>query len=214
MHRISKILEDIKTREYRKPPSKDIVPTRVSPRQKKRAQNMALQHQTVFRHPDTEPILSRPRPVVTGRRRIPALVSANGIPFLRIKKPQPQNLSRVLRQLHEYKEKLTERRHRLNLETLFAKDEEDWDRLLDGKGQTEMFPEPHVPHVPHIPHMSWIEGSWAQSSWNSHNKTVDDNAAHQQKQGDLAEAMWKVVLAERKLAEKEEAESKRSEPSP
>lgn len=205
IHRISKLLEDIKPRkprETRKPPQKATVSTRLSPQQKKRAENIAQQKQTLFRHPDAEPILSRPRAVVAGQRKIPILVNARGVPFLRIKKPQPQNLSRVLRQLQERKIKLTDRYQRLQVETLFAKDEENWDRIINGETPLEITDE------------SSIKGSWAQSARDARAKANRENLEFQEKQLKLAEKMWEVVQAERKLAEKEEAQREKRELPP
>jgi hypothetical protein len=109
------------------------------------------------------------------------LVNARGVPFLRIKKPQPKNLSGVIRSKLEHRWKRIERRDRLDYQLLLAKDEDTWDALTTG---TEL--------------RTWTQG-------------VEDALIdlHQQiqesdrKNRELAEAMWKVVLAERKLAAEE-----------
>ncbi|KAB8072099.1 hypothetical protein BDV29DRAFT_178055 [Aspergillus leporis] len=156
-------------------------PKPLSRKQQKTNENRRLQEQTARRHPDATPILSRPHPVVSGRRRIPVLVNARGVPFLRIKKPQPKNLSGVIRSKLEHRWKRIERRDRLDYQLLLAKDEDTWDALTTG---TEL--------------RTWTQG-------------VEDALIdlHQQiqesdrKNRELAEAMWKVVLAERKLAAEE-----------
>lgn len=197
--RISKIFKDYQTKRDK---ARKIVSSssRLSPRQKKKAENKAFQRQTMFCHPDTEPILSRPRPTVSGQRRIPVLVNARGVPFLRIKKPQPQSLSRYLRYKLAFKSKLIQRRDRLLIDALFAKDEEDWNRLIEGKEVT-----PPVIQGQHP--LPWLEGSWLQSALESYKKAFYDNVRFEEKQQGLAEQMWKVVLAERALAAKEQVEN-------
>ncbi|EED24264.1 DNA repair protein (Rad1), putative [Talaromyces stipitatus ATCC 10500] len=200
IHRIKKIVENIGSRTHQQV-TEARKPKTLSPQQKKTAENIAFQKQTMYRHPDAEPILSRPRPFVAGQRQIPKLVSARGVPFLRIKKPQPQNLSRIIRYKLRFKDKLVERRERLLIDTLFAKDEEDWDRLIEGQ--------PVTPRVIHAHHpIRWIEGSWMESPLECYKKAFYDNIEFEKKQQELAEKMWEVVLAERKLAAEEEEEAK------
>lgn len=74
---------------------------------------------------------ARPYARISGARKVPILASANGIPFLRLTKPQPAALSRVLRQ------KLARRNLRFhdkielgNYWLPLAKQEDEWDALL------------------------------------------------------------------------------------
>jgi hypothetical protein len=150
----------------------------------KRAESRRQQEATALRHPNAQPILSRPRPVISGPRRVPVLVNARGIPFLRIKKPQPQNLSRAIRSKLDRRWKWIERRDRLRLELLFAEDEDYWDRLLVEEGSP----------------------SWADAVTESIEDVVSKIAESDQKSKELAEEMWNIVLAERKLAEEEAVE--------
>lgn len=195
--RINQLIRDIESRPKQNR-NEARVPTTPCLREKKRLENIAYQKQTMYRHPDAEPILSRPRRSVAGQRQVPKLVNARGIPFLRIKKPQPQNLSRIIRYKLRFKDKLIERRDRLLVETLFAKDEEDWDRLLAGQTLTEQ-----VIYAHH--HLAWVEGTWLESPLECYKKAYYDNVEFEKKQQALAEKMWEVVLAERKLAAEEEA---------
>lgn len=67
-----------------------------------------------------------------GIRRVPVLVDANGLPFIRYKKPQPENVSRMLRQKLEQRQKLWNHLH--NLESYFlplAEYEDNWDAILE-----------------------------------------------------------------------------------
>ncbi|KAF7185440.1 hypothetical protein HII31_13213 [Pseudocercospora fuligena] len=66
----------------------------------------------------------------TGKRHVPVLVNANGIPFLRYKKPMPANLASFINSRIEQRD----RRHRLRQEmeqTLSLAHEEDkWDAII------------------------------------------------------------------------------------
>ncbi|KAL1964682.1 hypothetical protein VTN77DRAFT_6708 [Rasamsonia byssochlamydoides] len=166
----------------------------LSKTEQKKAESRRQQDATALRHPNAEPILSRPRPVVSGRRRVPVLVNARGIPFLRIKKPQPQNLSRVIRNKLDRRWKWIERRDRLEIELLFAKDEDYWDRLVVDEES---------------PSLNKESPSWADAVKESIRDVVTKISESDRKNKELAEAMWNIVLAEKKLAEEEEAERKK-----
>ncbi|PWY80614.1 hypothetical protein BO70DRAFT_292565 [Aspergillus heteromorphus CBS 117.55] len=159
-------------------------------KQKKNA-NRDFQKSTALRHPDAEPILSRPRPVVKGKRHIPVLVNARGLPFLRIKKPQPKFLSAVLNSKAEMRWKWIERAQRLEHELVMAQDEDEWD-VLTGHGEDE---------------------TWAQSVQLSYRNVCLTIKRADQRSQELAESMWKVVLAERKLAEEEKQRSLDNDPT-
>ncbi|GAD99374.1 DNA repair protein (Rad1), putative [Paecilomyces variotii No. 5] len=155
----------------------------LSKKEKKKEANRQHQQATALRHPNTTPILSRPRPVVSGRRRVPVLVSARGdVPFLRIKKPQPKNLSGVIRSKLDNRWNRIVRRDRLEAELLVAQEEDHWDTVT---GQEE--PE-----------------SWTTEIRNAQKEVIQKIRESDNKNRLLAEAMWKVVLAERELAAKEE----------
>ncbi|PWY95062.1 hypothetical protein BO94DRAFT_424253, partial [Aspergillus sclerotioniger CBS 115572] len=147
----------------------------------RKRENVKFQQSTAKRHPDAEPILSRPRPVVSGIRRIPQLVNARGIPFLRIKKPQPKFLSAVINSKLERRWKRMERLKRLETELPIAIDEDAWDALT---GHEE-------------------EATWAEAVEVSLKEVQDVIAEGDRKVKETAEAMWNIVLEERKLAEAE-----------
>ncbi|KAL3464739.1 hypothetical protein BJX64DRAFT_89304 [Aspergillus heterothallicus] len=150
-------------------------------KQLKAQKNKQFQNMTAKRHPDAVPILTRPRGVVNGRRRVPAFINAHGVPFLLFKKPQPQNLSRVIRQKLDHRWSLIERRERLRVDRYFAEDEDEWDRLTSG---TE-------------------KGNWSDAARISFYETHAYIQAVDEKRTELAQSMWNVVLAERELAKKE-----------
>ncbi|KAG9205857.1 hypothetical protein G6514_006131 [Epicoccum nigrum] len=73
----------------------------------------------------------RPYAHVTGQRRVPVLASANGIPFLRLTKPQPASLSRVLRQ--KLARRMATFHARIELQNYWlplAQQEDEWDALV------------------------------------------------------------------------------------
>ncbi|OCK97607.1 uncharacterized protein K441DRAFT_501463, partial [Cenococcum geophilum 1.58] len=73
----------------------------------------------------------RPRSSVPRTRHIPVIASANGLPFLRFKKPQPANLSRVLNQKLDARNKGFDRRNILqNYWMPLAAHEDAWDEIL------------------------------------------------------------------------------------
>ncbi|KAL4787260.1 hypothetical protein BJX76DRAFT_31013 [Aspergillus varians] len=152
-----------------------------SKHQLKAEENQRFQDTTDQPHPEATSILSRPRPVVNGQRHIPVLVNAGGVPFLRIKKPQPKSVSRVIRTKLKKRWSWIERFERLKIEILFGKDEDYWDSLTTGLERDTWAGE--------------IKTALNDVSLQIHNNDIKNKA--------LAESMWKVVLAERKLAEEE-----------
>ncbi|OCK77871.1 hypothetical protein K432DRAFT_445032 [Lepidopterella palustris CBS 459.81] len=81
--------------------------------------------------PEKNALTLRPRPTVPGRRHIPNIASANGLPFLRFTKPQPANLSRVLRQTLDARDKTFQQVVMLkNYWMPLAKYEEEWDDIV------------------------------------------------------------------------------------
>ncbi|KAI5287455.1 hypothetical protein KEM54_005986 [Ascosphaera aggregata] len=108
-------------------------------RLKRRAEGRARRRPEALRpHPDAQPIItSRPRPHVPGVRRIPVFVNARGIPYLRIKKPQPPSLSRALRSYLNNRWARIERRQRLEDASMLADSEDQWDTLVAKAAKAE-----------------------------------------------------------------------------
>lgn len=76
----------------------------------------------------------RPYAQVSGARKVPVLASANGIPFLRLTKPQPAALSRVLRQkLARRIERFHRKVELQNYWLPLAKQEDEWDSLINAQ---------------------------------------------------------------------------------
>lgn len=112
------------------PPATRIVPTKPT-----RAQ--AETSETENSQEPKRSILDRPIPLeqLTGRRHVPVLFSANRIPVLRIKKPQPASLSGVIRKRLEQRQARLDRKDRLNEEKILASREDEWDDLVEQEGQ-------------------------------------------------------------------------------
>lgn len=64
------------------------------------------------------------------KRRAPNLTSSCGFPLLRYKKPQPKNLSRILRYKITSRSKLLDQLEALNCSALRAFREDEWDTLV------------------------------------------------------------------------------------
>lgn len=161
-------------------------PKPLTPRQAQKAKSIRFQEETSQRHPNATSILDRPKPLGDKKRNIPVLVNARSLPFLRYKKPQPRNVSSVIRTKLARRWSWIERRDRLRVELLFANDEENWDKLTKTK-------EPST----------WSEQSEMAIA------DVNEKIAHFDRQArNLATSMWKIVLAEKALAAEEEASQK------
>ncbi|KAF9696021.1 hypothetical protein EKO04_005926 [Ascochyta lentis] len=73
----------------------------------------------------------RPYAKVSGARKVPIIASANGVPFLRLTKPQPVALSRVLRQ--KLARRVARFHKKVELDNYWlplAKQEDEWDTLM------------------------------------------------------------------------------------
>ncbi|GKZ29066.1 hypothetical protein AbraIFM66950_002803 [Aspergillus brasiliensis] len=160
-----------------------VIPVKpVSRKELKKEANKRYRILTAKRHPNATSILARPRPVVNGKRRVPVLVNARGFPFLLIKKPQPKFLSAVLDSKLKRRWKRMERLKRLESELPMARDEDEWD-LLTGHKE---------------------DAKWSGPVKVSLKEVQGQISEGDRKTKELAQAMWKVVLEERKLAEQEE----------
>jgi hypothetical protein len=138
-----------------------------------------------------------PRPAVEGRRKIPFLVSANHFPFVRYKKPQPANVSRVIRNLIEQRFKRFERRYAL--EDYFiplAKYEDQWEALLVKEfGELNVFDD--------------RDDLWVTPMWESQREVSRLISEMDRRSEKLGRKMLDVVNKEKEWAAKEDEENKR-----
>ncbi|KAJ5640536.1 Ubiquitin-conjugating enzyme spm2 [Penicillium herquei] len=160
-------------------------PSPLSPRAARKQETILFEKQTQRRHPNTPSILSRPNLEISGKRHVPVLVNARGIPFLRLKKPQPKNLSGVIRAKLEKRWNRIVLRERLQTDLLFAKDEEAWDRITGITSERE-------------------SGTWSEAVKTALDSVRAKIIETDQQNREMAEKMWNIVLQERKLAEEEE----------
>ncbi|KAJ5107872.1 hypothetical protein N7456_004547 [Penicillium angulare] len=166
--------------------SKTIPPKPISPREARKQEVKRHEEETRHRHPNAISVLSRPRLNISGKRRVPVLINARGVPFLRLGKPQPSNLSGFIRAKLEKRWDRIVLRDRLQLDILFAEDEDAWDKITQPDTEDS-------------------------SSWTDALRTVHDDiytkiGNSDRENREMARKMWNVVLQERKLAAKEEKE--------
>jgi len=136
-----------------------------------------------------------PRPTVKGKRKVPFLVSANQLPFIRWKKPQPANVSRVLRSLRDQRDRRF--LYKFDLENYFiplAQYEDEWDKTLVKEFGREM-------GLQDLSHDSWespmqelLVDVW-KSLTERHERTKE-----------MTQIMTDIVRTEAELAKKEKDE--------
>lgn len=81
----------------------------------------------------------RPYHKVSGPRHVPILCSANGVPFLRLKKPQPPSLSRMLRFKIDQRQKVFDQKVLfVNYWLPIARQEDEWDDILERESGTQV----------------------------------------------------------------------------
>ncbi|USP74239.1 uncharacterized protein yc1106_01513 [Curvularia clavata] len=126
----------------------------------------------------------RPYAKTSGPRHVPVLASANGVPFLRLTKPQPPALSRVLRQRLQRKIELFDTKVLLSNWWLpICKQEDEWDGLIDS--QLEMRED----------NVRWIDAIRVSERENQEAYEKD-----MRKDRDITKKMQRIVDLETKLA--------------
>ncbi len=140
----------------------------------------------------------RPLPELTGHRRIPVFaVTANKMPFLRLRKPPSPVLSRVLRQKGFKRSQRAGKMRELGEEEMpFAEQEDMWEgevgRLLSRE--------------PYTPTRKSAEGTYTTPLliWRTHlSRKLNDEKKDMMARG---KALWEIVKQEKALAEREKAE--------
>ncbi|KAK4959424.1 hypothetical protein LTR10_004228 [Elasticomyces elasticus] len=112
-----------------------------APTKVKQAPPMAITPETVMelkrslhpQHSTPKPSLfDRPLPLsqLSGNRHIPVLYNAQGMPVLRLSKPQPESLSGYINHRLQIKQKRHDTRHRLTEELEMARAEDKWDEIV------------------------------------------------------------------------------------
>ena len=114
-------------------PPAPIMPKRKSKAKKETDISTAMASSSPAAKPSTTELFSRPHPLsqLSGKRRVPVLFSANSIPILRIKKPQPESLSGFIRHRIEQRQRRHDRKHWLMEQIQFARYEDLWDEIVE-----------------------------------------------------------------------------------
>lgn len=139
-----------------------------------------------------------PRPSVVGVRKVPTLVNANGVPFLRYGK-QPANLSRVIRQKINARQALLDRHYEMVDRLAMAEAEDQWDKFIrENAGYKE----------------SSGEEEGGKSSWAAEMRAVVDELKEvffqrSNRNAEVAARMQRIVELETEVAEKERLERER-----
>jgi hypothetical protein len=152
------------------------------------------------RHPESKPILERPLPLSEirgGNRRVPNLVTAHGMPFLRYSKPQPISLSRVIRQRLEWNDKNWAQRSVLEKQILMAEFEDKWDELLRQE---------HGIVVGNIKDNFVAEPSWTDEFRKTDAAILKAIRVKDAKYVETGEKMWEIVKKEKELKRQEKIE--------
>jgi hypothetical protein len=133
-----------------------------------------------------------PRQTVEGERRVPHFVRANGFPMVRWKKPQPNRLTRTIRQLIEAKQKSMD--YQMEYEEHYipmAQHEDQWDLIVQhqmGEVQDE------------------DEETWTKQATRGLNYIKTLRVERHQRTMEKAHRMVEIVEKEQELADKESAE--------
>ena len=93
-------------------------------------ENQAASPPRVWPIPGATKTIDRPYSEIPGRRHVPKLVNANRVPFLRLKKPQPAFLSRIIRDTIKTRERRIALSNNLIPQVSVAKAEDTWDEIL------------------------------------------------------------------------------------
>lgn len=167
------------------------------------------------RYPGSKPILQRPLPlseIKGGKRRVPNLISAQGVPFLRYSKPQPISLSRVIGQKQERDQRKWTQREGLAADTIIAQWEDEWDEAVQaqmakeqGRGQRSLKP---ADKLKGSGETNDQEERWKYEIVSAERELYRQIKENDRKNAELGRTMWEIVVKERELAAQEKREAK------
>jgi hypothetical protein len=148
-------------------------------------------------------IFDRPLPLekLSGKRHIPVLFSANRIPVLRIKKPQPASLSRYIDQRVKSRQEMHDKHDRLREELTIARCEDEWDDLTDGHCEDKSGTAEAMSGF-----NKYAEPAWTNAVSEALSTLSARMRAWKEKNRIMAEKMQAVVDRETELYEKEKME--------
>lgn len=152
------------------------------------------QHRRPEPYPNALPVLaSRPRPLsqLSSRRHVPVLTGANGVPFLRFKKPQSPFLSRVIKDKIHQRQKWLDHIKRMEPTIALAAGEDKWDSLIAREGVAN------------------DGASWERTMRHANRDPEDRLRNASNKAIEVSRKMLKIVDEERRLFEEESKERKK-----
>ncbi|KAI4171045.1 MAG: hypothetical protein LQ343_004582 [Gyalolechia ehrenbergii] len=142
-------------------------------------------------HPGAKLVLDGlPSPPPGKLRRVPTLVNASHIPFLRFKKPQSPFLSYMIRKKNVEREKRVDKLQALEKFLIFAEDEDQWDMIL--REHHRISGDKKV--------------SWASAVRVSHMSVKQVHQANTLKRLRIAQRMFNILQEQKRLAERERLE--------
>ena len=153
--------------------------------------------------------------IKSGKRRVPYLVLAQGVPFLRYSKPQPISLGRVLRQYQKWEQKKWDQKREAEADIRIGMWEDEWEDLVEGRGQQQ-----GVQDTGGMSSLSLrgdnrntnlnrrVEPSWSKEPIDLEYDLTTQINEKDRKHGEMGRRMWEVVVKERELAEQEKNNSK------
>ncbi|KAF2668106.1 hypothetical protein BT63DRAFT_457408 [Microthyrium microscopicum] len=134
-----------------------------------------------------------PREKVEGVRKVPFMVNANGLPFIRWKKPQPKNVSRTIwMKLRTQQRQLDQVQAIAALHWPLADREDEWDGMMKRLGAE----------------YEETRGRWAEAVEGYEKELSDKWRADKKRDRERVERFTKIIWRERELAEKERVERK------
>jgi hypothetical protein len=167
------------------------------------------------RYPGSKPVLQRPLPlseIKGGKRRVPNLISAQGVPFLRYSKPQPISLSRVIGQKQQRDQKKWTQREDLTADTIIAQWEDKWDEVVQAQMAKEQGRAQSNPKLAEtlegLREANGQEQSWKYEIVSAERELYWQIKENDRRNADLGRAMWEIVVKERELAAQEKREAK------
>ena len=152
-------------------------------------------------------VLDRPLPKekLKGVRRVPKFVSANNIPFLRFKKPQPRNLSLLISHRIKKRDKRLVHEEKAREMIEISKWEDQWDHIVRNGFEVGSLPaQKDVAEEP-----KW-QDEWKNQLWMWRRLRDEEKV----KNAILAAKMHDVVVQEQELADEEAKERLLQEAQP
>lgn len=162
------------------------------------------------RAPWNPPILERPlalSQIKAEKRKVPYLVVTQGVPFLRYPGPQPQSLSRVIRQQHRWWEKKWEQKLDLEADITLAQWEDRWDQIV-GRQIRHSSMDPDTAETLRANEEREFDGSWASALREVHTGISQQIRERDIQRAEMGRQMWQVIVRERELAKQEKREAK------